>query len=491
MSAHPPEDVLIVGAGVVGVSIAYFLSLRGVKSTIVDAVGVGSGATAAAGGMLPSTYTHGASRAMCVLSFDLHDQLARALNGEATYGYRRVSAIAMQATAPQDVPLPRAGVVQIPPCNRMVCLPTWVDCPAARRADRVASKKTIAQLDPVLFVNALFDASRAKLRVALACGVETESDSEGAVRVTGVRIRDGDATSVLRAKTVVLAMGAWCGHAREWIAGVAPVSGFRAYALCLRPRALSLSPPSDSGSDSDATPLTTSTSSVASGTVAASDGSDGAASVGATEAEQRKMGQDLGTRLLIVNFYDVAGEKRDMKISPKADGTLVVVGMADCTPPPPSPADVVGDTEALDALRRCAQSVAPVAGATRSDVCYARTSYLPVSPDNEPSIGPIAGCGGLYMAAGHKCVRVCQSPVLALLCPPTRPRPLLWHVSVALSLTCVASVPSRCARFAWRVRCVRVALRFVAFRSALLHGTPLHLSPLHVSPLRFDASRCV
>ena len=43
MSAEP--DVLIIGAGVVGLSIAYHLNRRGASVTVLDRAGIGAGAS--------------------------------------------------------------------------------------------------------------------------------------------------------------------------------------------------------------------------------------------------------------------------------------------------------------------------------------------------------------------------------------------------------------------------------------------------------------
>jgi glycine/D-amino acid oxidase-like deaminating enzyme len=67
-------DVLICGGGVIGASIAYFLSCRGVKAIVFESTGV---ACAASGGLLARDWCEGLPLApLARRSFALHTELA-------------------------------------------------------------------------------------------------------------------------------------------------------------------------------------------------------------------------------------------------------------------------------------------------------------------------------------------------------------------------------------------------------------------------------
>src|SRR5712671_4508003 len=81
--------VLICGGGVIGASIAYFLSRRGVGVTVIERVGVASAASGKAGGFLALDWCDGtALEPLTRRSFALHAELAREIAGD--WGYRRL-----------------------------------------------------------------------------------------------------------------------------------------------------------------------------------------------------------------------------------------------------------------------------------------------------------------------------------------------------------------------------------------------------------------
>src|SRR6202162_4430792 len=81
--------VLICGGGVIGASIAYFLSCRGVAATVIESTGVACAASVKSGGFLARDWSDGSPLApLAHRSFDLHAQLAEEVAGD--WGYRRL-----------------------------------------------------------------------------------------------------------------------------------------------------------------------------------------------------------------------------------------------------------------------------------------------------------------------------------------------------------------------------------------------------------------
>ena len=81
--------VLICGGGVIGASIAYFLSCRGVKATVIEGTGLACAASGKSGGFLARDWCDGSPLApLARRSFTLHAELAEQIAGD--WGYRRL-----------------------------------------------------------------------------------------------------------------------------------------------------------------------------------------------------------------------------------------------------------------------------------------------------------------------------------------------------------------------------------------------------------------
>src|SRR6201982_1343063 len=81
--------VLICGAGAIGASIAYFLSRRGIRSTVIERTGVACAASGKSGGFLARDWCDGTPlEELARRSFHLHAALAAELGGD--WGYRRM-----------------------------------------------------------------------------------------------------------------------------------------------------------------------------------------------------------------------------------------------------------------------------------------------------------------------------------------------------------------------------------------------------------------
>ena len=81
--------VLVCGGGVIGASIAYFLSERGVRVTVAESTGVANAASGKSGGFLARDWCEGSPLApLAHRSFDLHAELAARIEND--WGYRRM-----------------------------------------------------------------------------------------------------------------------------------------------------------------------------------------------------------------------------------------------------------------------------------------------------------------------------------------------------------------------------------------------------------------
>jgi glycine/D-amino acid oxidase-like deaminating enzyme len=188
--------VLICGGGVIGASTAYFLSRRGVKTTVIERTGIACAASGKSGGFLARDWCDGTPlQSLARHSFDLHAELADRLSGD--WGYRRLTTYGGYA------PLRRRGAQ----------VPGWLSQNVAAGRE-LGSPATTAQVHPARFTRAMMRAAQAngaELRIGQVTGLDTDAE-----RVTGVAI-DGETFALGAGDAVVVAMGPWSILASQWL----------------------------------------------------------------------------------------------------------------------------------------------------------------------------------------------------------------------------------------------------------------------------------
>ena len=186
--------VVICGGGVIGASIAYFLSRRGVKATVIEFTGLACAASGKSGGFLARDWYDGSALApLARRSFTLHAELAQQIAGD--WGYRRLDTY--------------GGFAGFRHRRRRHTLGWLSD--EVTVAQALGSPDTTAQVDPGQFTVAM-------MRAAEAQGAEWRLG-----RVTGIAQREGRATGVevdgrlVECDAVVIAMGPWSILAARWL----------------------------------------------------------------------------------------------------------------------------------------------------------------------------------------------------------------------------------------------------------------------------------
>src|SRR5882672_7444071 len=90
--------VLICGGGVIGTSIAYFLSCRGAEAVVIERTGIACAASGKSGGFLALDWCDGSPlEQLARRSFALHASLPETIGGD--WGYRRLTTYGGFATA--------------------------------------------------------------------------------------------------------------------------------------------------------------------------------------------------------------------------------------------------------------------------------------------------------------------------------------------------------------------------------------------------------
>jgi glycine/D-amino acid oxidase-like deaminating enzyme len=204
--------VLICGGGVIGASIAYFLSCRGAKPVVVERTGLACAASGRSGGFLALDWCDGTPlESLARRSFALHARLPAEIGED--WGYRRLETFG-------GFFQPRAGLRE--PRARDL---GWIS-DGVTIDQQLGSPRTTAQVDPARFTRALMAAAErqgAELRIGRVTGVLRD---RGGARVTGLAV-DAD---ILAGDAVVVAMGPWSALASAWLP-LPPVYGLKGHSI--------------------------------------------------------------------------------------------------------------------------------------------------------------------------------------------------------------------------------------------------------------------
>ena len=179
--------VLICGGGVIGASLAYFLSRRGAQVIVIERAGIACAASGKSGGFLALDWCDGGPlQQLARRSFALHEELSGELGG--TWGYRRLTTYAgvLAGTA-------RGSDRQHGWLKQEVAL-----------TQQLGSEQTTAQVHPGEFATAMMHAAEAqgaKLREGQVTGLVREESG----RVTGAEVK----CEIIEGDAVVIAMGPW------------------------------------------------------------------------------------------------------------------------------------------------------------------------------------------------------------------------------------------------------------------------------------------
>ncbi len=347
-------DAVVIGAGVVGCSVAYYLAREGVKVTLLEWDAIGSGASAHATGslsLLGAEFTPGPSFQMALAAYDEFKQLVPELESATGMDLLYQRRPSLRLALDDDEADLVTGMMewQQPHVNMR-----WIDGGEVRSIEpRLTPAITgavyedeSAQLDSYRLNLAL--ARAAELRGATVLHRQVTGLLTAGSRVTGVRTGAGD----IACGTVVVAAGTWSRAFTPWLDFPVPVRPMKGERLLL---------------NYPGEPLPVLISSPRRGHMISR--LDGLTSVGSTG------GRDYDRREL---FW---GEEFDRQ--PTEAGRLELLRRA---------MDVLPDLER-------AQLVEQLAGSR------------PLSPDGKPIIGPVPGREGAYLATGHATKGIHLGPI--------------------------------------------------------------------------------
>jgi len=187
------KAILVLGGGVIGVSIAYHLAKRGVKATVVDRAGIASCASGKAGGFLARDWNDMSPVGQLTQkSFDMHEEVAKTL-GLSSYRRLTCQGVAVDGTGAK------------PKGAKLKDL-EWTDL-GVKGSRKMGDESTIAQVHPKELVDAMWAFAESKgcrFYKGVVEGLSYEKEGEGR-RAIGALVNG----ELLTAEAVVLSMGPW------------------------------------------------------------------------------------------------------------------------------------------------------------------------------------------------------------------------------------------------------------------------------------------
>ena len=347
-------DVVVIGAGVVGCSVAYYLAREGINVTLLERESIGSGASAHATGslsLLGAEFSPGASFQIARASYSEFQQIVPELESATGMDllYQRRPSLRL-ALDDEEADLIRNLMVWQQPHVKM----HWIDAQEVHSIEPRLSPSIIgavyedesAQLDSYRLDLAL--ARGAELKGAKILYREVTGLITSGPTISGVKTASGD----INCGTVVVAAGTWSRAFAPWLRFPVPIRPMKGERLLL---------------NHPGEPLPVLISSPKRGHMISR--LDGFISVGSTG------GRDYDRKELFL------GEEFDRR--PTETARLELLQRA---------IDVFPDLERAELVQQLAGS-------------------RPLSPDGKPIIGPVPGLESVLLATGHATKGIHLGPI--------------------------------------------------------------------------------
>ena len=347
-------DVVVIGAGVVGCSVAYYLAREGVSVTILERESIGSGASAHATGslsLLGAEFSPGASFELARASDFEFQQLVPELESATGIDllYQRRASLRL-ALDEEEADLIKSLMVWQQPHVRM----HWIDAQEVHSIEPRLSPSIIG----AVYEDESAQLDSYRLNLALCRGAELLGTDILYREVTGL-VTNGTAISGVRTASGDISCSAVVVAAGTWSRAFTPSLGFPIPVRPLKGERLLLDYPGE--------PLPVLISSPKRGHMIS--WMDGFTSVGSTG------GRDYDRKEI---FW---GEEFDRQ--PTATARMELLRRA---------IDVLPDLERAELVQQLAGS-------------------RPLSPDGKPIIGPVPGREGIMLATGHTTKGIHLGPI--------------------------------------------------------------------------------
>lgn len=347
-TASDPPTITIVGAGIIGASIAYHLSLHSRRAVLLEQHSPACAASGRAGGFLALDWCDtSALRLLARPSFRMHADLSATL---PSTGYRALSAYSASLVsrhAPPSRRLQRAAPA--PPL-------AWLDgdAPPVAAPRRIGTERTVAQVHPRKLTLALLERARENVGTSVDIARVDHVVKRGAKWVLTTRTRGG-VVGQRETDVLVLAMGPWTTKAQQWFPRMPAVVAQKAASLVVQARV-------------------------------------------------------PGTAVF-TEFVNGRGEPREPEVYPREE-EVYLCQSAVAEELPDDPGNVGVDERDVEDLKEFARGLSKTIGeAVDMGKVAGQACNLPVSPDGLSLIGTVPGAGGsAFVAAGHSVWGILNSP---------------------------------------------------------------------------------
>lgn len=215
------KNIVVIGGGIQGTSVAFALAERDLTVTILEAVRPASAASGKGGGFMARSWGDGGpTEGLHHLAFDLYESLATSLGCES---YRKLPVLSV---SPGKKPLDAAAKKR-----HGEVLPSWLDGNLGRVSVMGYGDDT-AQITPAEFVEKMLEKHAERIHVVkgTCLGVTCNEQQQ----VTSVEYsNESDETYSLPADTVVVSAGPWSCAAEDWFDGALklPMEGIKSTSI--------------------------------------------------------------------------------------------------------------------------------------------------------------------------------------------------------------------------------------------------------------------
>jgi len=351
-----PRQIVVVGGGIQGTTVAYYLAKRspaGTKITLLEAKEPASAASGKGGGFMARSWGDGSpTQSLHEIAFDSYENLAQELGCKS---YRKLPVLSVS---------PGYRGLKDARKNFGDMVPDWLDGDIGR-VSALGMGDDTAQITPKEFVLKMLEATKDSVEVILGTcvGVETKQGlKDDSQKITAVKYqpRGGgeNEEAVISADAVIVSAGPWSCAAEDWFLGAVelPMEGVKSTSIVWRkPEGLE---------EVDATALF--------------------------------CGEDdrFGTHL---------------EVYPRPDGSIYLCGIGGSNYIPKEDLkkgafrEVCGANEdRVDAATRSFQQMSEQYK-MNGELLRTQACMRPCPPDAMPYIGSIPGYEGAYINAGHNC----------------------------------------------------------------------------------------
>lgn len=347
---------IILGGGIIGLSIAYYLCKSDQPCIIIEQTAVNSSASGKSGGFLAKTWQdHMCTESLCQRSYQLHQQLAGEINGTLRYDYRNCNTYSIKLkqlyTDNTDIQYATPNApIQAP--SKQQLLPDWCNG-NIQSYSNIGNAFNTSQITPSKFCDTLVDEiQRMGGKIIIDTIQHINLDSNNIVQ--SIQLQSNH--QFISCSTLTIACGSWSSNKLlSSIYSTLPnITGSKAHSIILKPN--------NNNNNNNITDNT----------------------------------------MLFIDYTDIHHKSTDPEIYPRSDGSIYICGASDSTLLPDTSASVHSDELVAESLYSVGCHVSSIIR-DHYYISVSQACYLPTTDDGFPIIGRLSAYDNTYICTGHTC----------------------------------------------------------------------------------------